>query len=98
MLPDTVIYDINNYFKQLPVEKAWLFGSYARNEETENSDIDILVTFTKPNNISLMKFIMIIQNLEVLSNKKIDLVVEGTARKLIAQEIEKEKKLIYERN
>jgi predicted nucleotidyltransferase len=40
---------------------------------------------------------MIIQDLEELSNKKVDLVVEGTARKLIAKEIEKEKKLFYEK-
>ena len=32
-------------FKTQPVLKAWIFGSYARGEETENSDVDILVSF-----------------------------------------------------
>ena len=33
---------IAEYFKTQPVLKAWLFGSFARGEETENSDVDIL--------------------------------------------------------
>ena len=34
---------ISEYFKTQPVLKAWLFGSFARGEETPLSDIDILV-------------------------------------------------------
>jgi hypothetical protein len=34
---------IREYFKTQPVLKAWLFGSFARGEETEDSDVDILV-------------------------------------------------------
>ena len=34
---------IVDYFKTQPVVKAWIFGSYARGEQTENSDIDILI-------------------------------------------------------
>ena len=33
---------IANYFATQPVLKAWLFGSYARGEQTSDSDIDIL--------------------------------------------------------
>ncbi len=33
------------YFKTQPVLKAWLFGSYARGEETEDSDVDIYFSF-----------------------------------------------------
>lgn len=33
---------IAEYFKTQPVLKAWLFGSYARGEEREDSDVDIL--------------------------------------------------------
>ena len=36
---------IREYFKTQPVLKAWLFGSFARGEETEDSDVDILVVF-----------------------------------------------------
>lgn len=33
---------IADYFKTQPVLKAWLFGSFARGEETPRSDVDIL--------------------------------------------------------
>ncbi|MBP3286438.1 MAG: nucleotidyltransferase domain-containing protein [Prevotella sp.] len=33
---------IAEYFKTQPVLKAWLFGSFARGEETPESDVDIL--------------------------------------------------------
>jgi len=35
-------------FSKFNLEKIGYFGSYVRNEQTENSDIDILVSFTKP--------------------------------------------------
>ena len=38
---------IADYFKTQPVLKAWLFGSFARGEETEDSDLDILVEYDK---------------------------------------------------
>lgn len=34
--------------KQFDVEEIQLFGSYARNEQTSKSDIDLLVRFNKP--------------------------------------------------
>ena len=34
---------IAEYFKTQPVVKAWIFGSFARGEETPTSDVDILV-------------------------------------------------------
>ena len=33
---------IAEYFKTQPVLKAWIFGSFARGEETDTSDVDIL--------------------------------------------------------
>ena len=34
---------IADYFKTQPVLKAWLFGSYSRGEQREDSDVDILI-------------------------------------------------------
>ena len=31
---------IAEYFKTQPVLKAWIFGSFARGEETSDSDVD----------------------------------------------------------
>lgn len=42
--------------RQFRVEKVGLFGSYARGEETEHSDIDIIVEFfPKTENLSEIK-------------------------------------------
>ncbi len=38
---------IADYCKTQPVVKAWLFGSFARGEETPESDVDILVEFDR---------------------------------------------------
>ncbi|MGZ5283735.1 MAG: nucleotidyltransferase family protein, partial [Bacteroidia bacterium] len=32
--------DIKNFFRNKPVEKAYIFGSFARDEANENSDLD----------------------------------------------------------
>ena len=44
---------IAEYFKTQPVLKAWLFGSYARGEQTPDSDIDILFLPDKSQHFSL---------------------------------------------
>lgn len=36
---------LKEFFSTQPVERAWVFGSYARGEETPDSDIDIMVSF-----------------------------------------------------
>ena len=43
MTDQAITQQIVDYFKTQPVVKAWIFGSYARGEQTENSDIDILI-------------------------------------------------------
>lgn len=34
---------LENYFKNKPVLKAYVFGSFARGENDQNSDIDLLL-------------------------------------------------------
>ena len=36
---------IIEYFKTQPVVKVWLFGSFARGDENEMSDVDLLIQF-----------------------------------------------------
>ena len=88
---------IANYFKTQPVLKAWLFGSYARGEETAQSDVDILVVFDKNENISLLKHIAIAYGLEDLLGKKVDLITDGTLLPFAKKTADNDKILIYER-
>ncbi len=87
---------ISNYFKSKPVEKAWVFGSFSRGEETRDSDVDILVVLTPNSNMGLEFFGMII-DLEKLLNRPVDLVVEGDLLPFAAKSADKDKILVYER-
>ena len=67
---------ICQYFSRKPIEKAWVFGSFSRGEQRPDSDIDILITFV-PNTKMGLQFLGMIDDLEKLLNRSVDLVVEG---------------------
>ena len=89
--------EIRNYLTTQPILRAWVFGSYARGEETPDSDIDLLVDFDKSQTFGLFKFCSIINDLEDIAGKKIDLVERSSVYPAIKEFIEKDKILIYER-
>ena len=88
---------LKSFFPVYPIEKAWLFGSYARGEETDNSDVDVLVKFDKNAKISLFDYVRIMDKMEKLLDKKIDLVSEKGIMNFAKESIENDKILIYER-
>ncbi|HLC73152.1 nucleotidyltransferase domain-containing protein [Candidatus Pacearchaeota archaeon] len=59
--------------KKYNVNKIGLFGSFSKNEQREDSDIDIIVSFneTSFDNYMDLQFL-----LKKLFNKKIDLIIE----------------------
>ena len=63
---------IAEYFKTQPVLKAWIFGSYARGEQTADSDIDILIQPEK--SVGLFKLSGMHLDLQELLNLEVDLV------------------------
>lgn len=87
---------IADYFKTQPVTKAWLFGSFARGEETPLSDVDLLVQYAE-GGISLLKHCAMICDLEKILNRPVDIVQEKTLRPRVRENVIKERKLIYER-
>ena len=87
---------ICNYFSTKPVEKAWLFGSFARDEETKKSDVDILVSLNKDAKMGFA-FAGMICDLEDLLHRPVDLVVEGTLLPFASESANRDKILIYER-
>ncbi len=87
---------IKHYFQDKPVLRAFLFGSFSRDEATEDSDIDILVELDYSKHIGL-GFISMKFDLEEKLHKKVDLVSNNTVSKYILPFINRDKKLIYER-
>lgn len=88
---------ICQYFSRKPIEKAWVFGSFSRGEQRPDSDIDILITFV-PNTKMGLQFFGMIDDLEKLLNRSVDLVVEGDLLPFAAKSANRDKKLIYDRN
>lgn len=88
---------IADYFKTQPVMKAWLFGSFARGEETPNSDVDILVQFDHKQPIGLLRYAGMWREIEDLIGRKVDLVEDGTLMPFAVESANHDKQLIYER-
>ncbi len=88
---------IAEYFKTQPVLKVWLFGSYARGEQCEDSDVDLLIEFDKNARVSLMTHARMIVDLEHKLNRPIDLVADGTLLPFAVESANRDKILIYER-
>ena len=77
--------------ENLGIEKLGLFGSFSRDEATSESDVDILVSLSKP---SLLKYSNIARQLEIVFGRKVDLVSEKAVHTDdFARQLEKD--LIY---
>ena len=97
MSTQTMTKIIADYFKTQPVLKAWLFGSYARGEETSESDVDILVEFDHSSPIGLFAYARMWRELQERLGLDLDLVEEGTLKPFAVESANQDKKLIYER-
>jgi uncharacterized protein len=66
-------------------------------KKTKKSDIDILVNFSPESKVTLFKYIHIINDLQALTGKRIDLVEDGQIKQFAESNAENDKILIYER-
>ena len=88
---------VQKYLSTIPVDKAWVFGSFARGEETSRSDLDLLVDYTAGSNLSLLDVIRFKQQLESIIGREVDLIQNGCLKPFAATSAEKDKYLIYQR-
>jgi predicted nucleotidyltransferase len=94
MLSKSQLHIIIDTLKPYRPKRIGLFGSVARNEENNNSDIDILFSLYEP--IGLFTLSKIHFELEEKLHKKVDLISEGGLNKFIKERILKEVRYIYE--
>ncbi len=92
----SLIEKIKNYLRGKPVLKAYIFGSVARNESEDNSDIDILVELDYSQGIGL-EFVEMQLDLEDILDCNVDLLSSNAISKYIRPFIDKDKILIYEK-
>lgn len=75
-------------------EMIGIFGSYARNENLQSSDIDILVKFKSA--LSLLQLVHIERLISQKLGIKVDLITEGAIKNRIVKEsIGKDLQIIY---
>jgi len=78
--------------KKYSIEKLGVFGSFARNTQTDQSDLDIVVEMNNP---SMFDLIGIKQDIEERFNKKVDIVrLREKMNKYLKHRIEREAKYV----
>ena len=80
--------------KKCKVKSVALFGSYVRNEQKENSDIDFLVELDK--GVTLFDMVRLEDNLSEIMRKKVNIVSRRGLSKYIGPYILKEAETIGE--
>ena len=72
-----------------------IFGSFVKGEFTEESDIDLLVRFSKPK--SLLDLVRIERVLSGVLGRKTDLLTEASISPYLRDRIKNEMEVVYER-
>ncbi len=73
-IPDHIVREVRTYCKEHGVKNLFLFGSYARGDATQSSDIDLLVEFQTDRQISYLDMLIIKSDLERILGSEVDLV------------------------
>jgi uncharacterized protein len=71
--------------EKFKIDEIGIFGSYVRREQTDESDVDILVTFKKP--IDFFLFLDLEEYLSELMGLKVDLVMKNALKPNIGRSI-----------
>jgi uncharacterized protein len=88
---------IESYFSDKPVKKVYLFGSYARGEADENSDVDVMVDIDYDNLLSGFDYFGWHRDLGERVHKNVDLISYKWVNKYILPHIKADMELIYEK-
>ena len=92
-----LIPQIQEYLATQPIERAYLFGSCSRGEETPESDVDLLVTYTDSDSLSLMDIGGMVSDLRKIVHRPVDLIEEDYLMPFARKSADRDKIKIYER-
>jgi predicted nucleotidyltransferase len=86
---------VDDICKKYGISYLGLFGSTARGEEKQDSDVDLLVKFDDKAGIGLFELDRVQRELEIRFGRKVDLVTK--MNKYIEPQAMKDLKILYER-
>ena len=92
---ELMIQQIAHYFETQPVLNAWLFGSYSRGEQRDDSDVDILIV--PDQGVGLFKLSGMHLDLQEILKVRVDLITEKGLLPFARESADRDKILIYER-
>jgi uncharacterized protein len=81
--------------KEAGIVRVRVFGSVARGDATEASDVDVLAQFDDATPISLIGLVRIENQLSDLLGRKVDLVQERSLKPRIRANVEREAVLVF---
>ena len=84
---------LKNYFTDKPVKKVFVFGSFARNEDKDSSDIDLIISLSHP--VGLFTLGKYVADLEEITNRKIDIATQGSITPEFLSLIQNDLKEVY---
>jgi len=88
---------IRAYFAtQKAVKRAWLFGSFARGDHDEKSDVDILIDVDREAHLTLFDLAEIQHVLQEQLNRKVDLAMIGALRDAFRKNIADDLVIVHE--
>jgi len=76
--------------KKYGIKEIGIFGSYIRQEQSKDSDLDILVGFEPDAKMDLIKFVELENHISELLEVKVDLVMESALKPRIGKYILRE--------
>ena len=94
-LPNHLLTEIQNISRAHNVDQLYLFGSRARGDADERSDIDLAAYAPHANQKDWLTFYFAIKNIETLLN--VDVVRVEEASNELKEKIQQEGKLVYEK-
>ena len=77
------------------IRELSLFGSAVRGEMNAESDIDLMVEFEPASRIGLIKFESLVEELESLAGRKVDLVTKRGLKPWVRPQVLKDALVIY---
>ena len=93
----TVLFDTNaliNICRENDVAKLEVFGSTARGEASDNSDVDLVVAFSKRK--SLLALVTLERKMSAALGRKVDLLTEAAISPYLREGIKKDLRVVYE--
>ncbi len=92
-----IIRKMEEFFqKDERVQRAWIFGSFARGDDKPGSDIDIVVEENGTAKFNYFDLADVQYRLEKMLNRKVDIGFFSSLKEQVAATFKKEAKMIYE--